>query len=155
MAILNYTTVITTEKTVGEIQAMLVRAKAAAVLTEYEDLILTAISFRVPTRDGLLTFRLPANVPRFYQVLLRDKSVPARLRTQEQAARVAWRILKDWLAAQLAIIEAGMVDLAQVFLPYLQVTPEGRTVYEVLSDRHFDAAPLIGGGTDPETTPGT
>jgi hypothetical protein len=34
------------------------------------------------------------------------------------ARKVAWRIIKDWVAAQLALIEAEQATLAQVFLPY-------------------------------------
>lgn len=143
MAILNYTTQISAEKTVSEIQSMLAKAKATAVLTEYDDGVLSAISFRVQTPHGLLTFRMPANVQRILQVIVRDGKIPSRLRTKEQAARVAWRIMKDWLAAQLAIIEAGMVDLAQVFLPYMQVTPDGGTLYEALQDRQFNTGLLL------------
>jgi hypothetical protein len=39
---------------------------------------------------------------------------------REQAARIACRIIPNWEEAQLAIIETGLVDLKQVFLPYAQ-----------------------------------
>jgi hypothetical protein len=52
--------------------------------------------------------------------------------SQEQAERVAWRIVKDWLAAQLAILETEMVSVQQVFLPYF-LDRQGRTLYEVYS----------------------
>jgi len=114
MAILNYTTSIATAKTVSEIQSMLSKAKALAVMSEYDDGLLIAINFRIKTALGIMTFRLPANVQKIYQVLVRSNRIERRFKSREQAERVAWRILKDWLAAQLAIVEADMVDLEQV-----------------------------------------
>lgn len=137
MNILNYTTQIPVEKTVGEIQKMLAGAKAQAVMSEYDASgVLTTISFRVQCPYGLVTFRLPANVDKVFAVLVRSSKVPHRNRTREQAARVAWRIIKDWLAAQLALITAEMVTLEQLMLPYAQ-NEMGETVYEVLRSREF------------------
>jgi hypothetical protein len=136
MSILNYSTTIEVSKTVGEISVMLAKAKATAILTELEEGIVSAISFRIKTEFGLLTFRLPANAQRFFQQMVRDRRVPPKMRTKEQATRVAWRIVKDWLAAQLAMIEAGLVDLEEVFLPYAQ-NQAGRTVYEVMKTERF------------------
>jgi len=86
MPILNYTTTIEVQKTVGEISAMLGRAKATAILTELEEGIVSAISFRIKTEFGVLTFRLPANTQRIYQVIARDRLITPRMRTKEQAA---------------------------------------------------------------------
>jgi hypothetical protein len=52
-----------------------------------------------------------------------------RLKTREQAARIAWRIVKDWVEAQLAIIEAEMASRPEVFLPYAQ-TNTGETIFQ-------------------------
>lgn len=157
MPILNYTTSITTDKTVTEIQAMLARAKAQAVMSEYADGVLSALSFRINTGAGMMTFRLPANVQKIYQVLVRQRITP-KLRTREQAARVAWRIIKDWLEAQLALVSAELADLEQVFLPYAQ-DESGATLYEVLKDRKFHglalALPIGGGGAEQEANNGT
>lgn len=128
MGILNYTTSIAAEKTASEIQTKLVKASAKAVLSEYENCVLSHLSFKVDTVHGEMAFRLPANIDGVLKALVRDPKVERRLKTREQAARVAWRIVKDWVEAQLAIIEADMATLPQVFLPYAQ-TKDG-TVYE-------------------------
>lgn len=141
MAILNYTTSISTEKTVSEIQGLLAKAKAQAIMTEYDDGVLSAVSFRIMTGHGVMSFRLPANVQKIYQVIVRDRRITPKLRTKEQASRVAWRIMKDWLEAQLAIVSAEMVDMEQVFLPYAQ-NSEGITVYEALREGHFKGLAL-------------
>lgn len=142
-SILNYTTEVSLQKTAGEIQELLARAKAQAILTEYSPAgELLAISFRVPTLFGVMTFRLPANVEKVYKVMCLDRRVPPRLRTKEQAQRVAWRILKDWLEAQLALIEVQMVTLMQVFLPYAQ-NAQGVPLYEELESGKFQGLALM------------
>lgn len=142
MSLLNYTTQIQVEKTVAEISKALAQAKAQGVLTEYgPDGVLTAISFRVMRPYGMMSFRLPANVDKVFAVISRDKHIPPKLRTREQASRVAWRIVKDWLEAQLAMTRAEMVAIEQVFLPYAQ-NEEGVTLYEALKARQFQGLAL-------------
>jgi hypothetical protein len=142
MAILNYTTQIKAEKTLAEIQIMLAKAKAQALMMEYEDGTPSALSFRIKTGAGVMSFRLPANIQKIYQVIIRNQRITLKLRTREQAARVAWRIMKDWLEAQLAIVEAEMVDLEQVFLPYAQ-NSTGATLYESLKSQDFSGLALL------------
>lgn len=138
MPILNYTTKIPAEKTGMQIQKMLVKAGAVAVLMEFDDLgIMESISFRTMTPHGLISFRLPANIDGVFQVIANDSGINSRAqKTHEQAVRVGWRILKDWVEAQLAIIEAGMAELTQVFLPYAQ-DQQGKTVFESISQSGF------------------
>lgn len=138
MPILNYTTSIDSAKSAAEIQARLVAAKASAVMSEYEGGILARISFKVTTVHGEHAFQLPANIDGVFMAMKRNHKVPPKLKTREQAARVAWRIIKDWVEAQLAIIEADMATLPQVFLPYMQVSPT-ETVYSQFEKRGFPA----------------
>lgn len=136
MPILNYTTQIDAEKTVTEIQKKLAKAKAQAILTEYnDDGILNAISFRMVTPHGVMTFRLPANIEKIYVLLQRQGDRP-KYRTMAQASRVAWRILKDWIEAQLAIVEAEQAEMVEVFLPYVQ-NSKGETLYQSLANGGF------------------
>ena len=53
--------------------------------------------------------------------------------TEEHARDVSWRIIKDWVEAQMALIETRMVTSAQVFLPDA-VTKDGQTVYEYIAN---------------------
>jgi hypothetical protein len=55
---------------------------------------------------------------------------PPRYRTPEHAERVAWRIVKDWLEAQLAIVATEMVTFDQVMLAYVR-TSDGTTLYDL------------------------
>lgn len=147
MALLNYTTTIKAEKTAGEIHALLAKAGAEAILTEYQAGVPSALSFVIGTRFGERSFRMPVDPKPVLAVLRRQWSkgeVARRFVEEGQAARVAWRITKDWIEAQLALIETEMVRLDQVLLPYM-TTDTGQTVYEAFSDRQFqlDAGPRV------------
>jgi hypothetical protein len=58
-----------------------------------------------------------------------DKKVPRSKCNEAQAQKVAWRIVKDWVEAQMAIVEAQLADMAEVFLPYA-ITKSGTTLYK-------------------------
>lgn len=137
MPIANYTTSIKAEKTVGEIQGMLARSGATSVLFDFEGSEVSAISFRLIHKGVMVSFRLPANIDNIYVVLQNDPDIPRRLRTMEQASRVAWRIIKDWLRAQLAIVESQQAEMIEVFLPYAQNPQTGETLFKQLETTGF------------------
>jgi hypothetical protein len=128
MPILAYTTEVPTTRTVGQIQAILADAGASQILAEYRDKRVVALSFTTQTPMGPQAFRLPADPARVFAVLKRQR-VAARYATLEQAERIAWRIVKNWIESQLAIIQTEMVTLDQVMLPYMR-TDDGETLYE-------------------------
>lgn len=129
MALLNYTTQIDTDKTINEIQKCLSSHGANAILNEYEDGYIIALSFKIKIKGQEIGFRLPSDWRPVLKLLEQDRKVPRRLHTKEQALRVSWRIIKDWAEAQMAIVETRMVKFEQVFLPYA-ITPDGRTVFD-------------------------
>jgi len=148
MPLKNYTTEISAMKSIGEIQGILVAHGAKTILIDYNpDREPESMSFIVPTTHGEFPFRLPANVKGVETILLNMRArVPESWRSDykktmdrihKQATRVAWRIIKDWVDAQLAIIETEMVTIEQVFLPYMLVKGGQYTLYEVLANRGF------------------
>ena len=140
MAILNYTTTVNAEKTVGKIQRMLAKAGANAVMSEYtDDGELSSVAFQMKFKGQLLSFRLPARIDKIY-MLLQHQAREKKHRSYEHATKVAWRIIEDWIEAQLALIEAEQAEMVEVFLPYVQDSV-GRTMYERLE---VDAHGLLG-----------
>lgn len=130
---MNYTTKIDSFKTISEIQQLLAKAGASAVLSNYDpNGLITSLSFKIKLNESEITFRLPTDWRPVYEVLERQR-VPKPLRTQEQAVRVAWRITKDWVEAQVAFVETMMVTTAQVFLPYA-ITSNGESLYEHIAN---------------------
>ena len=138
MAILNYTTGISASVTLAEIQELLAKAGAQAIMQEYDDGVVTLLSFRMMVLDRAIFFKLPCNVQGVHKALKASKSPNMRPkhRSIEQAARTAWRIVKDWVEAQLAMIEAEQADTIELFLPFAQ-SSDGRTVYETLKQSEF------------------
>jgi len=130
MPLLNYTTSVPVSRTLGQVQALLVQAGATRIMVEYDtDRRPSDVAFRVATPHGDRDFVLPVNACRVEAVLAREK-VERRYSTPEHAERVAWRIVKDWLEAQLAIIRTEMVTLDQVMLPYM-AGDNGQTIYDL------------------------
>jgi hypothetical protein len=150
---LNYTTKITAAQSVGECQALLARSGASAVAVEYDAGEPVGLSFRLDTPHGRRDFTLPVNIDGMHAVLRkadRDGMFAAmhvragHFTSEQHAANVAWRVVKDWLEANLALIAAGMAGLDEVMLPYLHVAPE-RTLYQAYRERET-ALELAAGG---------
>jgi len=127
MPLLNYTTKVDVYTTLGEIQRQLVGHGAKKIVQDYDDVgRIAALLFLIDTPFGPRGVRLSANVDAVAAVLQRQKVKCDRA----QAERVAWRIVKDWVEAQLAILESEMVHLDEIFLPYM-VNNNGQTVFEI------------------------
>ena len=56
---------------------------------------------------------------------------------RQQAIRTSWRILKDWVEAQMALLETDMVTMDEIFLPYM--LSGGQTFYQALVAGEFKA----------------
>lgn len=142
MAIKNYTTTIKAEKTVTEIQQILAKHKAKAILTEYDNEgNVMALSFKVETKNGDVGIRLPVNTDKVLQVLKNQRKNNSQVKdTKEQAIKTGWRNIKDWIDAQMALIETEMVTIDQIFLPYI-LNNNGQTLYEAFSNNQL----MIGG----------
>lgn len=138
MALKNYTTMINTNKTIGEIQEILAKHKAKAILTEYDDEgEALALSFKIDTIRGQVGIKLPANIEKVYQVLKRQKMKNNQIRdTKEQAKRTAWRNLKDWIDVQMALLETEQVEMEEIFLPYV-INKSGQTLYQAFQNNQL------------------
>lgn len=135
MAILNYTTKIDASKTVGEIQSTLAKKGATSISVDYDTHgEPVALAFLIDVQGAFVNFRLPSNHAGVLKAMARDPKVGNSFKTEAQAGRVAWRIVKDWTEAQLAIIEAGLATLPEVFLPYA-VSDDGRTMFQHFEER--------------------
>jgi hypothetical protein len=135
MPIANYTTTVTARKSIRELEDMLVAHGARKILYEYELGQPSGLSFIVATRFGEVAFKIPANINKV-KVVLTKQRVRVTV-SDELATRVAWRILKDWIRAQMAILDTEMVTIDQVFLPYMEAGEQGKTLYEVMLDHRF------------------
>src|SRR6267154_9135 len=141
MPIKNYTSKVPANRSIEEIQSALVNHGATGVLYKYEHGTgrIDALQFLLPVKDQNVTFSLPVNWQKFQRVL-RVQQV-RRWNEEEYVYRVAWRNIRDWVMAQLALYEAEIVDMPQVFLPFAP-DAKGQTLYEKMVEGKF----LLGDG---------
>lgn len=139
MAILNYTTTIEAFKTVSEIEYILMKHQAKSIMKNYEGESIISLSFLIDTGYAQIPIKLPAKVDECLKVLQKEKKRNPRKQikaTREQAERVAWRILKDWVEAQMALLDIEMAKCEEVFMPYI-VEKTGQTLFEKLEEQKF------------------
>lgn len=130
-AIKNYTTEIDAVRTAGELSSLLAQKGARAIQIEYladSGGIPESLAFALDINGQRLMYKLPARAEGVLATLKRDR-VEARYCNIAQARRIAWRILVDWVKAQIAIVDMGSADLQEVFLPYM-IVASGETVYQ-------------------------
>ena len=139
MSLLNYTTKVPAERTLYEVSAILAKKGATEIMTTYgPGGKPTGLRWRVNTKHGPTSFAMPVNVDAIYaimtkqRVLVRDDDA-----RREQALRTAWRIIKSWVEAQMALLETEMVELEEIFLPYM--LSGDRTLYQALQAGQFKA----------------
>lgn len=122
----NYTTKIPVDKTVSEIEKLLVKHGAIQIMKEYDNEgIVQTLYFKIECASGLQPVKIPSDPIKTLQKLKND-GVKADM---AQAQRVSWRIILNWIDAQLAILETEMVTIDQVLLPYFVF--KNQTVYEL------------------------
>ena len=127
MPIKNYTTKVDVYQSLGEIQGALAKNGARKIMIDYDEKgNPVGVTFGINTPQGSLGFLLPANIEGVLKVFAKQKIKTDR----QQAERTAWRNIRDWVLSQIAFVEAGNVEVDEVFLPYL-TDGKGRTLYQV------------------------
>ena len=111
-----YTTKIEPQKTIGEIQEVLVSHGAKSVMTNYtDDGKIESLSFMILVDGQPKGIRLPADPTPVFKVLQRqynDRKIARQFVDEHHALRVAWRIILYWVSAQMAILETQMVKMS-------------------------------------------
>lgn len=141
MPIKNYTTSVPASRSIEEIQSALVKNGAVGILYEYEQGTgrIEALKFKLQIDGNVVGFSLPVNW-RLFQAVLKKQQVK-RYDEEDYVYRVAWRNIRDWVLAQLALYETMIVELPQVFLPFA-MNNKGKTLYESVKDGQL----LLGDG---------
>ena len=152
MAIKNYSTNISVEKTVSEIESNLAKHGARKIQKDYYgDGSIKGIAFIVLVNDKQIPFVLPIELNAWVSLLnlvVNEGKMPKRfLNDSAQAARIGWRVIKDWVDAQLALVETKTVKIEQVFLPYA-MDNSGKTLYDAISSNGWGNLQLVSSDKD-------
>jgi hypothetical protein len=154
--LLNYTTEVPAGRSIAEITQILQEGGAQAIVLENApDHTVSSVSFLMTTTFGRIPFKLPVNVPAVMATLndeIRTEDAIANKRSRyrrklprnllnnrAQAERVAWRIAKDWLEAQLALAQIGSAKFEQIMLPFADM--KGKSFYQRMIERGSLALP--------------
>ena len=145
MAIKNYTSGKPIDRIFAELKLTLGTHGAKQISFDYgDDGKVHGVQFVIKVNDRFLPIKLPARVEKAQAVLKKqwEEGVISHKRGKEQtygyeqAYRVAWRNILDWVQAQMALLEIGMVKMEEVFLPYMQ-DRQGVTYFERMEQRNF------------------
>ena len=139
MPLLNYTTKIPAQRTLSEISVLLAKKGATEIMTMFDSNGQPdGLKWRVKTQNGPTAFAMPVNIDAIFKIMTRNRVhvTNATLR-RTQATNTAWRIIKDWVDVQMALLETEMVDLEEIFLPYMLFGD--KTVYQTLQAGEFPA----------------
>lgn len=136
------------KNTFEKIQMLLAQNGAKKVMFDYaNDGTLEAISFALEVNGKIVGFRLPALTENVVEIMYGGKDRWGNKKKitdlqKEQAYKTAWANIRDWIDAQMALVQTRQVEVAQVFLPYM-VMQGNQTLYEkVVSNPSF----LLGSG---------
>ena len=146
MALKNAYSDISTDKIFVELQKTLVQHGAKQISYDYgDDGKVHAAQFVIKTSNNrYIPVRLPARAEKAQAVLKRQWDTGAISHKQgkeksygdEQAYRVAWKNILEWVQAQMALLEIEMVQLEEIFLPYM-VTKTGETFFEATQKQNY------------------
>lgn len=112
----------------NEIQKSLIRVGAIGMNYSFDGTgKIVGLSFGLKIKDNPIGFMLPIQIDKVKAILKKDQN--KRWDDDDYVYRVAWACMRDWVVAQMTMLESEMVDPLQVFLPYAQ-NKNGKTVYE-------------------------
>ena len=135
----NYTSQTPASTSISWIEGKLARSGANQILKDIDiEGRVTGIAFILPVNGNSMAFKLPAQVDACEKVLKSEVRRPRPetfKRIKKQAERTAWKIVADWIDAQMAMIELSQVEFLQVFLPYMYNPVEKKTFYELSKER--------------------
>lgn len=140
-SIINYTTQIDVFKTIGEIQCILVENGAKKIMFDYENRQPISIKFIISTPavkdiQVVLPAR-PKSVQRILEKMKKERGSRMSVKPDfEQACRVAWRVVKTCLEAQMAMIQTEQMEFTEMFLSQL-VDKKGKTFYQIAKSSNF------------------
>lgn len=116
------------------IQKQLISHGANKIMYDYEGGRASGLSFIIQSQVRMLPIKIPARVNKVEMVLYGTNDLQDKYK--EQAYRTAWRNIYDWISAQMALLETQMVQLEEIFLPYI-IQKGGQTIFEKLENNQF------------------
>lgn len=119
MALKNTFTKAPVSSMLADIQKALVRVKAIGMTYKFTQTgQIEGLSFGLNIDGKDVGFILPVSIEKIRAVLKKEGN--KRWDDDDYVYRVGWACMRDWVVAQMALIETEMAEPMQVFLPYAQ-----------------------------------
>jgi len=142
----NYTSSVPAAQSVSFIEQKLQTHGASDIMKRYNPKKeLAALCFIIAVEGRQVPFKLPARVEQCEQRLLAERMrgrqramLPsARETIRQQAERTAWKILADWVALQLTLIELDQVKFIEIFMSFTYDPATDQTFFERMQATKF------------------
>lgn len=134
------------EDPVIDIENKLISVGAKHITKEYTDKVLTSIFFSMDVENKTIPFKIPVNPKKIEEVQLAQIRKPTTkdiAKAKEDAERLAWSLVSEWITFQLSLISFGQVDLLQVFLPFAWNFEKNESHYELLKQNNYNELPEL------------
>lgn len=138
----NYTTTISMEKTISQIEQLLVEIGATGIQKEYKNLEPIALRFSVEIeKNETHSFLLPSKAKNAAAILKNIPEYKGKKNDwiEKQSKRTSWRLLLNWVDIQYALIQLGQAEAMQVFLPYL-IVGKDMSLYDRMIKHGIDSS---------------
>jgi hypothetical protein len=122
------------EITMAEIKVILKKYGLTGFHESYSDGEISGCVFSVDIMGTEAMFSLPINWRPLWDRAKRGET--KYIKDEIQAQRVAWRQVYRWIESQLALIDVGMAEFHEVFLPYLMVG-KNETLFHKMKKNNF------------------
>lgn len=137
-AIKYVSTTIDPPKSAGEISDLVRKYGGTRFEQRWTDGTLTGIRFAIQAEGiGEVPVRLEAQIERIEHILKTKSAGPLRYdarRRREQAYRIAWRQLKDFVEQALLAVETGLFPIGAAFMGHLEVYDDAARETVTMSD---------------------
>jgi hypothetical protein len=136
----NYTSSVNSDKSILEIERILIDMGARNIAKEYDGFgNVSAVSFSIPNKDSNIPFRLPGKIEPIKKLFLQQYKRPSQVQMkqcEDQARRTAWRNVKEWVQLQHTMIKLEQVEFMEVFMPYMYNMSQGKTIFEISKENN-------------------
>jgi hypothetical protein len=137
----NYTSSVSADKSILDIERILIGMGAKNIAKEYDGFgKVDIISFSIPRGETVVPFKLPAKREPIKKLFLKQYRKPSKAQEElcaAQADRTAWKNVKEWVELQATMIKLEQVEFMEVFMPYIYSMERGKTVFELAKENQF------------------
>ena len=143
MNIKNYTSSVPADRSILQIENILIEMGARNIAKEYDEFgKVQSISFSIKNGEGVVPFKLPAKKEPIKKLFLaghgRRRHTSDQVKGYEaQAERTAWKNVKEWVELQATMIKLQQVEFMEVFMPYIFSFEHQKTLFERMKGDNF------------------